>query len=65
MSTKPRESKVYVVTTPQGPRLVKAMSGAGAVKHVVVDTHSVSLASQSDLIKLLPTVTVEDATLEE
>jgi hypothetical protein len=62
---KARTPKVYVVTTPTGSRLVRAMSSQSAVKHAVLGTHSAKLASQDDLITALGKgLKVEDAGAE-
>jgi hypothetical protein len=46
----PRTPKVYIVTTPSGKKLVRALSIQSAIKYTVLDTHSGKLASQEDLL---------------
>jgi hypothetical protein len=48
---KPRNPKFYLVYTPTGVKLVKALSSQSAIKHTVLDTHRAEVASQEDLIK--------------
>jgi hypothetical protein len=57
----PRTAKVYLVTTPQGRRLVRALTGQSAIKHVVLGTHDAKVATQDDLIAHLPDTEIEDA----
>ena len=47
---KARTPKVYLVTTPTGPRLVRALSIQSAVKWAVLDTHAARVATQEDLL---------------
>jgi len=61
---KARTAKVYVVTTPSGVRLVRAMTSQSAIKHCVHNSHQARLASQNDLINLLDAHLVEDAGTE-
>ena len=66
MATKlPRTAKVYTVLTPNGPRLVRALSSQSAIKHVVLGTHEARLATQQDLILLLPDTQIEEAGAED
>ena len=61
---KPRAPKVYLVTTPTGLRLVRALTVVGAIGYVVDTTHSAQVASQDDLIRLVKGGTeIEDATV--
>jgi hypothetical protein len=48
---KPRTPKYYLVSTPTGMKLVKALSSQSAIKYTVLDTHKAALATQDDLIK--------------
>ena len=61
----PRTPKVFLTKTPTGERLIKALSSQGAIKYATAGTHTAALASQGDLVRLLPGVKVEDATAEE
>ena len=45
--------RVYVVTGGPAPRLVKAVSQAQAIGHVIAATYKASVASQDDLIDAL------------
>ena len=47
---KARTAKVYLVSTPAGPRLVRALSTQSAIKWTVLDTHHARLATQEDLL---------------
>ena len=65
MATKnPRSAKTYLVTTPTGPRLIKALSSQGAVKYAVLGTHAAKLAAVDDILAHRD-LKVEDATAEE
>ena len=61
-TSKPRELKVYLVKTPTGVRLVRALSYNGAIKHVVLLTHTAKVPTVDDLITAIKDgVLVEDA----
>ena len=47
---KPRVPKYYLVTTPGGIKLVKALSSQSAIKFTVLDSHTAKLATQEDLL---------------
>lgn len=63
------DTRVYVITdrkTDQRVRLVSAANPSQALRHVANDQWSAIVASQRDLIDLLPTgITVENARAEE
>jgi hypothetical protein len=59
----PRTAKVYIVTTPSGVKLVRALSSQSAIKHTVLGTHSARLATQDDLLANR-TLDVQDATAQ-
>ena len=48
---KPRVPKYYLVTTPAGIKLVKALSSQSAIKFTVLESHSAKIASQEDLLQ--------------
>ena len=63
-TSKPRTPRVYLVTTPDvtPDRLVRALSPAGAVKHVTQSDYAASVATQDELIAALAAgIVVEDA----
>lgn len=62
---KARTPKVYRVVTPDGTRLVRAVSPQQAIKHVVLGAYMARLATQDDLISLAQTHRVEDAGADE
>jgi len=54
-------SRIYVVSSPAGTRLVNANTKSQAIAHVANDTIHANVASQTDLVELLSKgVTVEN-----
>lgn len=59
------EKRIYIVKLKAGgapERLINGLSKAQAIRHVAADLLTVEVAKQSDLVRLLPTVKVEEAT---
>ena len=57
-----RAPKVYLVKTPDKPRLVRAFTAPGAIKHTIATSYSAAIPSQDELITLISKgVKVEDA----
>lgn len=58
-------NRIYVVTDgDESTYLVRAGNRAQAMRHVARRTFDARLASQDDLIELIPTHVVEDATVD-
>ena len=56
--------RIYSITGLGRTYLVRAANRAQAVRHVAEGVFAVKVASQEDLVELLPTVKVADATAE-
>lgn len=54
-------SRIYVVSDGKTERLVRAVSGPRAIAHVVQNSYSAHVASQDDMVRLLPGRAVEVA----
>lgn len=57
-------TRVYRVEGGDKPRLVQATSQAQAIGHVVRNQYSATVATQADLIDLLPGTKVEKASAD-
>lgn len=44
-----KDNRIYLVTTPGKPRLVRAISVAAAIKHVVAPDYTAEVASADDV----------------
>jgi hypothetical protein len=56
------EARVYIVTTPKGKRLVRAISQTAAIRHVVEPEYAAEVGSMNDVLHLVGTgIKVEDA----
>jgi hypothetical protein len=53
--------KIFVVSEPSGKHLVRALTVAGAIAHVVRTTFEARVATQDDLVFLAPDHPVEEA----
>ena len=58
-------TRIYLVSGGDQPRLVRASSQAQAIGHIVRGTYKAIVASQVDLVELLPNGTqIEEASTE-